>query len=134
MTYYPKHIPAGIVKTGKTLLIDGDTHTFEGGFKIASATEGKQTYPIPAAKSLLSFSLRIIDDNLGPIFIVVELEAGGKYHHLDAQDVLDGSGYNQKQFSWTGRKPMALRENNINIYYTNYCGNAVNVEFIGIVE
>ena len=122
----------------KTLLIDGEQHTFSSTFPMANNTSGSITYPIPAAKALLSLTIYIEDDNAGPILVNPYLQAGKYIHHLgdEKEQILsDGAGHNAERFQWTGKKPMALQENSLVILYANYSGGAIEkVSFVGIVQ
>ena len=122
------------VKT--VLAIDGEQHTFQDSFAIDNDVSSSVTYPLPSAKALLSLTIYIEDDGLGPILVNPYLSAGNYKHQLgNPETIFDGEGHNAVRFSWTGSKPMAGQDNNLVIQYANYSGSAIKkITFVGLVQ
>ena len=111
-------------------------HPFSYSFSCPQGSD-KWTLGIRGRSRLMSLTIEIEDDNLGPILINAYVLVEGVKHQIgQPTTIYDGEGNNAKRFAWDLEKPLSRYTVNVlTVEHTNYCGSDIkSVRVSGVLK
>lgn len=93
------------------------------------------TFSLGSCSAMLSLTIHIEDDGLGPILVNAKVTSGSLVYQLGQPTIIyDSEGINAKRFTWQGNIPTSrMIINELIIQCSNYCGDNINsVRFTGV--
>ena len=110
-------------------LVDGEIHPFFASItNIANGTTSTAEIVLGNKNNLLSLTIEIDDDNKGVVLVNAYVNDGRFNRQIGKPTgIYDGTGYNEKRFSWHGQIPLSLDlVNYLYINIVNYSGQTIN--------